>query len=238
MIARRQWQSAAEVVLCSGFPTQILLSGVATFAGLSPLTDTGSLSLPFVAAVSGADTALLGLLIWWFLRQRHESPRQVLLGGRRISREMAVGLLLAPGVVVFMSAGMWWLRRVLPGLQTVPENPFELMAGSPLGAMVLLLVAVGAGGVREEVQRGFLLHRFRADLGGPVNGLVITSVVFGLGHVVQGWDAVLVTGALGAFWGVLYYTRDGIVAALVSHALANGAQVGFAYVKGLEVLGS
>jgi membrane protease YdiL (CAAX protease family) len=238
MIARRQWQSSAEVVLCSGFPTQLFLSSLATLAGLGPLTDAGGLSLRFVAVVSAADTLLLGALVWWFLHLRHESPRQVLLGDRRASREMAVGLLLAPGVVVFMSGGMWWLRQVLPGLQTVPENPFELMAASPLGAIALLLVAVGAGGVREEVQRGFLLHRFREDLGGPVNGLVLTSVVFGLGHVVQGWDAVLVTGALGAFWGALYYTRGSILAALVSHALANGAQVGFAYLKGIEGLGS
>ena len=60
-----------------------------------------------------------------------------------------------------------------------------------------------AGGIREEMQRAFLLHRFRTDLGGAAIGLLLTSAAFGIGHLVQGWDAVLVTAALGAFWGAL-----------------------------------
>jgi uncharacterized protein len=238
MIPRQRWQSAAEVVLCSGFPTQLVLTGLATLAGLGALTPRGTLSLPFVAVVSAGDTVLLLGLIIWLLRARGESPWQVLLGGYGIRREMALGLVLFPLVVVFMSGGMWWLRQVLPALQTVPENPFEAMARSPVNALVLLLVALVAGGLREEVQRGFLLHRFRQDLGGAANGLVITSLVFGLGHVVQGWDAAIVTAALGAFWGALYLARGNITAALVSHALANGAQVGLAFLKGLSVVGA
>jgi membrane protease YdiL (CAAX protease family) len=237
MLARRQWQSLAEVFLCSGFPTQLVLSGIAALIGIQPLTATGGLSLPFVTLVSAADTILLLFLIFWFLRLRGERPGQVLVGTGPVGREARLGLLLAPGIVVFMGLGMWWLRRMLPELATVPENPFEELARTRGGAFTVLLVALVAGGLREEVQRGFLLHRF-GDLGGPVNGLILTSVVFGLGHVVQGWDAVIVTGALGAFWGVLYLTRRSIVAAVVSHALANGAQVLIAFTQGRAVLGS
>jgi membrane protease YdiL (CAAX protease family) len=232
MIASRQWQSLAEVVLCSGYPTQLVLGGVAALLGLRAIGDSGTLALPFVVAVSAADTVLLTGLAIWFLRLRGESPRAVLLGPRPPAAEAAFGLLLAPAVVVFMSGGIWWLRQVLPRLQTVAENPFETMARSPEGAIVLLLVAVIAGGVREEVQRAFLLHRFRQDLGGAMNGLILTSAAFGLGHVVQGWDAAIVTGLLGAFWATLYLTRASLLPAMVSHALANGAQVGFAYLKG------
>jgi membrane protease YdiL (CAAX protease family) len=231
MIVRRQWQSLAEVVLCSGFPSQLVLSGLAFLVGLPPTTPDGSLSLSFVTVVSLADTVLLLALVGWFLRLRGESPRQVLLGARSFPREATLGLLLAPAMVVFMGAGMWWVRRVLPGLPTVPENPFGLLAQSPAGAFTVLLVALIAGGLREEVQRGFLLHRFE-DLGGVVNGLVITSIAFGLGHVLQGWDAVIITGALGAFWGALYLARRSIVAAVISHALANGTQVLIAFLQG------
>ena len=231
MVARRQWQSLLEVVLCSGFPTQLVLSGMALVAGLRPVPETGGLSLSFVAAVSAADTLLLIALILWFLKLRHESPRQLFLGERSVGRELRVGLLIFPAVVVFMIGAIWWLREAFPALQTVPENPFEAMARSPAGATALLLVAMGAGGIREEVQRAFLLHRFRLDLGGPATGLIVTSAGFGIGHVVQGWDAVLVTAALGAFWGLLFLVRGSIVAAMVSHALANGAQVLIAYAQ-------
>ena len=231
MVGRRQWQSLLEVVLCSGFPTQLVLSGIALFAGIRPLRDTGALSLPFVAAVSMGDTILLTALILWFLSLRQESPRQLVLGERPVGREASVGLVIFPAVVVFMIGAIWWLRQAFPGLPTVAENPFEAMARSPFGAMALLLVAVAAGGVREEMQRAFLLHRFRNDLGGAATGLAVTSAAFGIGHLVQGWDAVLVTGALGAFWGLLYLTRGSIVAAIVSHALANGTQVLIAYAQ-------
>jgi membrane protease YdiL (CAAX protease family) len=181
--------------------------------------------------VTAADTVLLIALILWFLKLRGESPRQLFFGRRSIARELGLGLMLFPAVVMFMIGAIWWLRQAFPGLQTVPQNPFEAMARSPVGATALLLVAMGAGGIREEVQRAFLLHRFRLDLGGAATGLILTSAAFGVGHVVQGWDAVLVTAALGAFWGLLYLVRGSIVAAMVSHALANGSQVLIAYAQ-------
>ena len=61
-----------------------------------------------------------------------------------------------------------------------------------------------AGGVREEVQRGFILHRFGQYLGGAGWGIAIYSVFFGLGHIEQGLDAMIATGLLGVAWGLLY----------------------------------
>jgi membrane protease YdiL (CAAX protease family) len=54
-------------------------------------------------------------------------------------------------------------------------------------------------------------------------------VAFGLGHVVQGWDAAIVTGVLGAVWGAVFLTRRSIGASLLSHAATNGLQVLAAY---------
>jgi membrane protease YdiL (CAAX protease family) len=99
------------------------------------------------------------------------------------------------------------------------------MLGTQAGLWTFLFVAVVAGGVREELQRAFLLHRFRTSLGGPVVGLVVTSVAFGLGHTLQGWDAAVVTGALGAFWAAMYLGRGSAVAPIVSHGLFNSAEL-------------
>jgi membrane protease YdiL (CAAX protease family) len=75
-----------------------------------------------------------------------------------------------------------------------------------------------AGGVREEIQRAFLLHRFEVWLGGGAVGVMVTSVAFGAGHLLQGYDVAIVTGLLGAFWGVVYLRRRSAVAPMVSHA--------------------
>ena len=55
--------------------------------------------------------------------------------------------------------------------------------------------------------------------------MAIYSVFFGLGHWEQGTDAMIVTGLLGAAWGVLYIVRRSIVAAMVNHATFNLAQL-------------
>ncbi|HQZ38218.1 MAG TPA: CPBP family intramembrane metalloprotease [Vicinamibacterales bacterium] len=231
MIPRRQWESLGEVVLCSGFPTQLALSGAALLVGLSPQTASGGLSLAFVAAISAADTVALVALMLVLLRRRGESARRLFFGGRSQAREGAVGLLLAPAVLVFISTSIWLLRLLAPVLRTVPENPLEALAASPGNALVLAAVAVVAGGLREEMQRAFLLHRFRTDLGGAGRGVVLTSIAFGLGHILQGWDAVVVTALLGAFWGLLYLVRASITASVVSHATANAAQIAVAYLQ-------
>ena len=64
-----QWQSLLEVVLCSGFPTQLVAdAGWPAWLAFAPTTGDGALSLPFVAAVSAADTVLLVALVLWLLR--------------------------------------------------------------------------------------------------------------------------------------------------------------------------
>ena len=90
---------------------------------------------------------------------------------------------------------------------------------------MLAVIVILAGGVREEMQRAFLLRRFERHLGGARVGVVILSIGFGLGHIVQGWDAVIATGLLGAFWAMLYLRRRSIVAPLVSHAGFNALEV-------------
>ena len=78
---------------------------------------------------------------------------------------------------------------------------------------------VVAGGVREEIQRAFLLHRFEVWLGGGAVGLVVTSIAFGAGHLsCRASTPAIATGLLGAFWGVVYLRRRSAVAPIVSHA--------------------
>jgi membrane protease YdiL (CAAX protease family) len=118
------------------------------------------------------------------------------------------------------------IRALTPELHNVDVNPFEALAGNSLqDAAMLALVAIVAGGVREELQRAFLLDRFERALGPAWAGVVVLSVAFGLGHLLQGRDAAIATGAMGAFWAVVYLRRRSSVAPMVSHALFNSLEV-------------
>lgn len=214
-----------EVVLCSGFPTQIAVATLLRLAGFAPLDANGRLSGPFLFTVSMIDVVLLICLIVYFLKQSGESPRTVLFGKARQRQEAGWGALTLPVTLAIVGAIAIIVRGYFPQLRNVPTNPLEALLAAPGGLVMFLIVAIVAGGVREELQRAFVLHRFEQHLGGPLVGLVITSLLFGLGHTIQGWDAALITGVLGALWGAAYLWRRSATGPIVNHALFNTVEL-------------
>ncbi len=222
---RSQWPTWLEILLCSGYPTQLTITFLLLAAGMSPLIDGNELSARFVFTLTILDTVVLLSLIFWLLLRRGESPRQVFLGDRPVAGEIGIGVLSLPLVIALVVALMMTILRFAPTLRNVPQNPLEAFLGTQTGLAMFLLIVIVGGGVREELQRAFLLHRFRSDLGQPWMGVVITSVAFGMGHTLQGRDAAIVTGSLGALWGVIYVVRRSAVAPIVSHSLFNSFEL-------------
>lgn len=216
-------RALAEVLLCSGVPTQMLLGSL---AGLWTGSRDGVPPLPWLAGLLIADTCVLVVIMVFLMRRRGERARDLWLGSRPIAREALVGLALVPTVFMAVVVMLNVIRAAAPWLHNVAVNPFEEIAGrSGAELAVFGVVAIVAGGVREELQRAFILRRFEQHLGGAAVGAVISSVAFGLGHYLQGWDAVLTTGMLGAFWAVVYLRRRSSVSPLVCHAGFNSLEV-------------
>jgi membrane protease YdiL (CAAX protease family) len=186
--------------------------------GRRALNASGGLMTAYVVTVSLADTVVILALVMLFLLAHGERPRDVILGRRPILVEALTGwwlVFVALGVALIVSLVT---QRLAPWLHTVARNPLQDVLQSPRDAWLFALVVVLAGGIREEVQRAFVLHRFALWLGGPMTGLVVTSIAFGAGHLTQGEDAAVATGLLGALWGTVYLRRRSAVAPMVSHA--------------------
>jgi membrane protease YdiL (CAAX protease family) len=208
-----------EVLLCSDLVTQYAIAGTLFALGVQPKLRTGQLNVSYVVVLSLGDAIVLVGLILILLYAHGERPGDVLFGRRSIAAEGALGLLLIPLAFGIAVAVILTVRRFAPALHNVPDNPLQGLLTSPRDAWLFALVVLVAGGVREEIQRAFLLHRFEAWLGGRTVGLVVTSVAFGAGHYeLQGMDAGIATGLLGAFWGVVYLRRRSCAAPIVSHA--------------------
>jgi uncharacterized protein len=214
-----------EVAICSGLPTQLLLVIVLTLSGVPMHTAAGRFSPPFIIALTLGDTVLVVGLVLLLMLARHESPHRVLIGDRPPIVETLIGVLMLPILLIVVVLTMGALVQVAPWLHNVQNNPLEEMLETRRDAVIFAMVAMVAGGVREEIQRGFILHRFEQYLGGAHVGLILYSLVFGLGHSLQGWDAVLATTILGAFWGWIYISRRSIVAPVVSHSGFNAAEI-------------
>jgi membrane protease YdiL (CAAX protease family) len=192
--------------------------------GYGPI-GAGGLNVWYVAAVSLADTVLLIALIATFLAARAERPRDMFLGTRPLAREAAAGVPLAFIALLIGVVVLTLIQQLAPWLHTVERNPLQEVIRSPRDVAVFALVVIIAGGLREEIQRAFLLRRFEGWVGGARVGVLATSVAFGAGHYVQGADAAVATGLLGAFWAVVFLRRGSVVAPIVSHAGFNLLQL-------------
>ena len=217
--------AAFEVLLCSGFPTQIIIITILASFGMQPRLADGRFNAPFVFALTLLDTLLMVGLVYLFFRAHRESFREQLFGFRGRGRELLFGLALIPasfGVVILV---LMLVQVVAPSLRNVPQNPLAELARTRGDALIFAFVVMIAGGVREEIQRGFILRRFEQFLGGGTTGLVIFSSLFGLGHLEQGRDVALATAVLGAFWGAIFLRRRSIAGPMVGHAGFNLLQV-------------
>jgi membrane protease YdiL (CAAX protease family) len=222
---RRRLIALAEVALCSSVPTQVAIGAALAAIGMSPMDEAGGLSRNFIVTLSLVDTALLLTFMVWLMREHGESPRALWIGTAPVWREVRFGLLVVPALILGVGVLLNTLRLVAPFLRNVPTNPLEQLASRPGDAVLLAIVAIVAGGLREELQRAFLLRRFEQYLGGAGVGVFVLSVGFGLGHYVQGWDAVITTGVLGAVWAWMYLRRRSSVAPVVSHSLFNALEI-------------
>lgn len=179
----------------------------------------------FVVTVSLVDTVVVLGLVVVFLLAHGERPRDIFFGSRQIPREAVIGIWLTPVALVIAGAVLLTSQRLAPWMHTVERNPLQDTLESPRDAWLFALVVIFAGGIREEIQRAFILHRFSIWLGGTAVGLVITSIAFGAGHLMQGVDAALAIGLLGLLWGIVYVRRGSAVAPAVSHSAFDLLQI-------------
>jgi membrane protease YdiL (CAAX protease family) len=215
-------QALLEVCLCSGAPTQLLIAGGLALTGLRPASD-GQFTLRILTLLTGLDTVLLIGLILSLLILGGESPRRVFLGSRPLFGEVLRGFGLLPWVFVVAAVTVIAIARWAPSLIT--PNPFATLASTRGELVLFAAVAMIAGGVREEIQRAFILHRCEQRLGGALVGVIGFGLLFGLGHYVQGWSVVIVTACLGTLWSLVYLARRSVVAPMVSHASFNLIEV-------------
>jgi membrane protease YdiL (CAAX protease family) len=97
------------------------------------------------------------------------------------------------------------------------HNPLTEIIHSPQQLALFIFSALIAGGIKEEVQRAFILNKFGRYLGGAGVGLVLWSVAFGAAHYVQGIQGIFIAIVYGFLFGVLYLISGSLIAPMVAH---------------------
>ncbi len=216
--------AVAEVVVAAsvGILSPILL----IFLGVS--LDEALGSAPVLGLLFFADaTCTLGFL--WIM-QRIRGRTLASLGWKRRGqlREIRVGLQAFPGLLLLMLLLSGFFQAVLPGWVS-EENLVLGLIDTPVDLVIFLFAALYVGGIKEELQRAFILSRFEDHLGGALPGLFLWSIAFGWMHQVQGADNAVKAGLLGLVLGLLYLKRRRLEAPIVAHALFDVAVILLVY---------
>lgn len=95
----------------------------------------------------------------------------------------------------------------------------QLAGGMPFPVLVVMLAFVG---VYEEVfARGLLLDRCRSLLRGTWAPVLASSLLFGLGHLYQGWIGVAQTTLIGVVLALAVIRWGTLWPAIIAHALLD-----------------
>ncbi|MGE5308497.1 MAG: lysostaphin resistance A-like protein [Deltaproteobacteria bacterium] len=164
------------------------------------------------------DLALVGLVIF-FLWRNGEPLSLIGWDLRNAGTEFAVGLGLF--IPFFVAIGL--IQTLLQSLGlTVPQSTPQQLTISGASQVLLAVALVTVVAISEEtIFRGYLIQRFSALMQNCWAAILVSSLIFCLGHGYEGSAGVVTVFLVGAFFGWVYNWRKSLIAPMVMHFLLD-----------------
>jgi membrane protease YdiL (CAAX protease family) len=146
--------------------------------------------------------------------------------GLRIA--LSIGLVIFMMLAVAMGQNLEDLTRMVrPETENVVSTD-ALLANPLYFWMNLTLVSFVLAGFREELWRAGMIAGFAglfpkaySSWGGKIAVVAIIAIIFGFGHLPQGWGGVFLTGTLGFGLGMIMVFHRSIWEAVLAHGFFN-----------------
>ena len=106
------------------------------------------------------------------------------------------------------------------GLRAQVAAVADLMPKTEREAAQFRLVSVSAGVCEEIVCRGYMIWYLAAFVG-EWPAVLLSALVFGLGHLYQGSAGVMKTGATGLLMGILYVATGSLLWPMILHTAVD-----------------
>jgi membrane protease YdiL (CAAX protease family) len=216
---RKSWtdrlQALFEVLLLSGLVSSFLVALPLSFARGKSL-EFLMRDVRFVSIFLLLESGITFLLLKMMLRVHRETIQSLGCTWDRWKRNLSLGLALVPLLFLINALVLFAFRVYLPRYYT-EHNPLTEIIHTPQQLALFIFTALVAGGVKEELQRAFILNKFHRYLGGGGVGLVLWSLAFGAGHYVQGAQGIVIAAVYGFIFGLVYLMSGNLVAPIVAH---------------------
>jgi membrane protease YdiL (CAAX protease family) len=165
------------------------------------------------------DLSLVAIILY-FLWRNGEPPAAVGWTVRKPFLEVVIGVALFPA----MFFGTGWLDGLLArfGFSSPSTSLPSLVPAGNAGQASLAVALVAVVALSEEtIFRGYLMLRFRGLTGSPVAAVLLSAVIFSLGHGYEGSAGVITVGGMGVALAVVYAWRRSLIAPVVMHFLQD-----------------
>jgi uncharacterized protein len=171
------------------------------------------------SAIIVRDLALVSLVMF-FLWRNGESIS--LVGWKREGwvKEVLIGIALFPLFFFILGAVAYLLQGI--GFNIPPTGEQKFLAAVSISQMALaFLLVVTVAIVEETIFRGYLLLRFVHITRSGTWAVIVSAVIFSLGHGYEGSAGVGTVGIMGMVFAVIYLWRGNIIAPVVIHFLQD-----------------
>jgi len=161
--------------------------------------------------------------LFLLLRLEGEGFKELGVSGYKWPKHLGIGLLFGVAMFVALNVALGSVMGSLfprpaasgPTIMSFFKEPGNLLAWLPIG--------IFGGGVVEELQRIFIFTRFEKWLGRPglILGIVLSSVMFGLGHRYQGIGIAISAAVSGVLFALVYLRRRSALEPITAHAFSD-----------------
>jgi len=165
------------------------------------------------------DLALVSLILFFAWRDR-EPVSRLGLHLKDLERNIFLGFALYIPFVFVIGLVTQLLTAIGLSKPAEPGPSYFRVGGQWELALAVVLVVVVA--ISEEtIFRGYLIHRLRTATGNTAAAVLLSAIIFALGHGYEGSLGVVTVGVMGLIFSLIYLWRQSLVAPIVLHFIQN-----------------
>jgi membrane protease YdiL (CAAX protease family) len=165
---------------------------------------------------------------YWSIRSSGKTTAREMISGRwKKPEDFLLDIAIAAGfwiVALIVLAGLGYAMGLTgPGKTEEAKKVLSFLAPQTLRQAILFgALCLTAGFCEEFIFRGYFQRQFAAATRNIYAGIMLSAIVFGLGHGYEGAKRMLLIAIYGAMFGLLAHFRKSLRPGMMAHAWHDG----------------